>query len=501
MFEYLMPMLVMPTYENTLLDLSCKSAVARQIQYGKQIKVPWGISESGYNLRDAGANYQYRAFGVPGLGFKRGLAHDIVIAPYATVMALMVAPEEACKNLQALRKENAGGQIRPLRSAGLHRPRVPNGQTHALVRSFMAHHQGMSLLSLDLHFARPAHAAAISMPTRFSNPPNCCCTSACRAKPPCFIRMNSKPAGERESAPVNEATMRVFTDPNSRAAGSASAFQWPLSCDDHEYRRWLQPLERHRDDALARRCQRAIAGGHFFICVTWTAAPSGRPRINRPWKPRPVTRPFSARAARNFARACTKLTRTRRSPYRRRTTWKFAASRSPIIRTRIRTIEVTSYAEIVLNTAAADLAHPAFSNLFRSNANYPAAKRHSLFAPTARRAHEKLPWIAHLLLVHGNEIGTVSFETDRAKFIGRGGNLTSPAALEKLLRRCPTPKARCSIRLPPSAAPSGSNRRKAPPSPWFPASRPRAKKFSASLKNIRTRPSPTAVLNWPGPTA
>ncbi len=80
MFEYLMPMLVMPTYENTLLDLSCKSAVARQIQYGKQIKVPWGISESGYNLRDTDANYQYRAFGVPGLGFKRGLAHDVVVA-------------------------------------------------------------------------------------------------------------------------------------------------------------------------------------------------------------------------------------------------------------------------------------------------------------------------------------------------------------------------------------------------------------------------------------
>ena len=111
MFEYLMPMLVMPTYENTLLDLSCKSAVARQIQYGKQIKVPWGISESGYNLRDTDANYQYRAFGVPGLGFKRGLAHDIVVAPYATVMALMIAPEEACKNLKALRHENAAEQI------------------------------------------------------------------------------------------------------------------------------------------------------------------------------------------------------------------------------------------------------------------------------------------------------------------------------------------------------------------------------------------------------
>ncbi len=148
MFEYLMPMLVMPSYENTLLDRSCKTAVERQIDYGKQIHVPWGISESGFNLRDTNANYQYRAFGVPGLGFKRGLAQDIVIAPYATVMALMVAPEAACRNLKALRHEKAEGKFGLYEALDYTTSRVPNGQTHAVVRSFMAHHQGMSLLSL-----------------------------------------------------------------------------------------------------------------------------------------------------------------------------------------------------------------------------------------------------------------------------------------------------------------------------------------------------------------
>ena len=102
MFEYLMPLLVMPTYENTLLDQTCAAAVARQIEYGKQRGVPWGISESGYNTIDVQLNYQYRAFGVPGLGLKRGLAEDLVIAPYASALALMVAPEEACANLQRL---------------------------------------------------------------------------------------------------------------------------------------------------------------------------------------------------------------------------------------------------------------------------------------------------------------------------------------------------------------------------------------------------------------
>ncbi len=96
MFEYLMPLLVMPTYENTLLDQTYKAAVAAQVEYGKKRKVPWGMSESGFNTIDVHLNYQYRAFGVPGLGLKRGLAEDLVVAPYASALALMVAPEEAC---------------------------------------------------------------------------------------------------------------------------------------------------------------------------------------------------------------------------------------------------------------------------------------------------------------------------------------------------------------------------------------------------------------------
>src|SRR6185437_11228066 len=102
MFEYLMPLLIMPTYPDTLLDQTYHAAVARQIAYGKLRGVPWGISESGYNAVDSHYNYLYRAFGIPGLGLKRGLEEDLVIAPYASAMALMVAPEAACLNLQRL---------------------------------------------------------------------------------------------------------------------------------------------------------------------------------------------------------------------------------------------------------------------------------------------------------------------------------------------------------------------------------------------------------------
>jgi len=148
MFEYLMPLLVMPTYEHTLLDQTCRAAVERQIQYGRQRGVPWGMSESGYNTIDVHLNYQYRAFGVPGLGLKRGLADDVVIAPYASALALMVAPEEACLNLQRLAAEGVEGPFGLYEAIDYTPSRLPRGQSSAVIRSYMAHHEGMSLLSL-----------------------------------------------------------------------------------------------------------------------------------------------------------------------------------------------------------------------------------------------------------------------------------------------------------------------------------------------------------------
>ena len=128
MFEYLMPLLIMPTYDGTILDETYRGVVHRQIHYGKEREVPWGISESGYNKTDAHLNYQYRAFGVPGLGFKRGLGEDLVVAPYASVMALMVEPAAACANIRTLMRAGVAASMastRPstTRRLGCHRER------------------------------------------------------------------------------------------------------------------------------------------------------------------------------------------------------------------------------------------------------------------------------------------------------------------------------------------------------------------------------------------
>lgn len=147
MFEYLMPLLVMPNYDKTLLDQTYRTSVQKQIEYGRKRDVPWGVSESGYNMVDASLNYQYRAFGVPGLGLKRGLGEDLVIAPYATIMALMVAPEEAAENLLDMEAEGFGGRYGMFEAIDYTASRLTRGQSYAIVRSFMAHHQGMSFLS------------------------------------------------------------------------------------------------------------------------------------------------------------------------------------------------------------------------------------------------------------------------------------------------------------------------------------------------------------------
>lgn len=147
MFEYLMPLLIMPSYPSTLLNQTCRAAVARQIEYGRQRQVPWGISESCYNATDINQVYQYRAFGVPGLGFKRGLGDDLVIAPYASALALTVMPQAACRNLQVLAGEGFMGAYGFYEAIDYTPSRLPPDKSHAIVRTFMVHHQGMSLLA------------------------------------------------------------------------------------------------------------------------------------------------------------------------------------------------------------------------------------------------------------------------------------------------------------------------------------------------------------------
>ena len=426
MFEYLMPMLVMPGYENTVLDLSCQSAVARQIEYGRQIRVPWGISESGYNLRDADSNYQYRAFGVPGLGFKRGLAQDIVIAPYATIMALMVAPEAGYKNLITLRGEKAEGRFGFYEALDYTSERIPNNQTHAVIRSFMAHHQGMSLLALAYTLLdRPMQRRFLSNPLLKSA--DLLLHERVPREASVLYPHELEAGRERETAPASEAILRVFTDPNAGPPEvhllSNGRYHVMVTNSGGGYSRWNDTaMTRWREDGT-RDCW----GTFFYLRDAetgefWSAA--HHPTLEH----KPGYEAIFSQGRAEF--------RTRLHEIDSHT--EIAVSPENDVEVRrltltnhsdeVRTIEVTTYAEIVLNTMAADLAHPAFSNLFIQTQLLPRQNA-ILFSRRPRALDEKLPWMAHLLLVRGRETGNASFETDRSVFLGRTENISSPAAM------------------------------------------------------------------------
>ena len=148
MFEYLMPSLVMRAPAGSLLDQTNRLIVRRQIDYGATLRLPWGVSESAYGARDLELTYQYSNFGIPGLGLKRGLGENLVIAPYATALAAMVDPRAACANLARLAKAGAQGRYGFYEALDYTPVRVPEGEDVVIVRAFMAHHQGMTIVAI-----------------------------------------------------------------------------------------------------------------------------------------------------------------------------------------------------------------------------------------------------------------------------------------------------------------------------------------------------------------
>ncbi len=425
MFEYLMPLLVMPTYENTLLDQTCRAAVDRQIRYGRTRGVPWGISESGYNAVDVHLNYQYRSFGVPGLGLRRGLAEDLVIAPYASTLALIVAPEEACLNLQRLADGGFEGRYGLYEAIDYTPSRQPRGQSRAVVRSFMAHHQGMSLLALAyLLLDRP-------MQKRFESDPLFRATTLLLQervpKATAFFSQAAEPSDGREISGGTEMPIRVFSSPDSPVPElqllSNGRYHVMVTNAGGGYSRW-------KDIALTRWREDSTRDNWGMFCYlrdvtsgdVWSTA----------YQP---THAGSEKYEAVFSEA--------RAEFRRRdhdidTHTEIAVSPEDDIelrritltnrsRTR-RVIDLTSYAEVVLASPAADALHPAFSNLFVQT-EIINRQRAILCTRRPRSLHEPTPWMFHLLSVPGADIGETSYETDRLQFIGRGNTVADPQAM------------------------------------------------------------------------
>lgn len=425
MFEYLMPQLVMPSYPDTLLEQTMQHAVEAQIAYATRHDVPWGISESGYNTVDARMNYQYRAFGVPGLGLKRGLGQDLVIAPYASMMALMVAPEAACQNLQRLAALGFSGQFGLYEAIDYTPTRVPHGQDHALVRSFMAHHQGMGFLSLlyllrqqpmQQRFIADAEfqASLLLLQERIPH------TGV-------FHPHEAEIVGSRIASTESETQLRIFRDPSSSRPAvqllSNGRYHGLLSSAGGGYSRLGETsITRWREDGTRDHCGnfcylRDVESGDFWSTSLQPTAVA--------------VEQYEA----IFSDAKAEF-RGRRNDYESHLEIAISAEDDMELRRlrlsnrsrRSRTIEITTYAEVVLASATADEMHPAFSNLFVQSEI--VRDKQALLCSRRPRAHDEMPpWMFHLVAVHDAEISDISYETDRARFLGRGNTPRNPRAL------------------------------------------------------------------------
>ncbi|PKN34158.1 MAG: cyclic beta 1-2 glucan synthetase [Deltaproteobacteria bacterium HGW-Deltaproteobacteria-19] len=426
MFEYLMPLLVMPTYEETLLDETCKAAVARQIEYGKTRGVPWGVSESGHNTIDGHLNYQYGPFGVPGLGLKRGLAGDLVIAPYASALALMVAPEKACLNLETLAAQGIEGQYGFYEAIDYTPTHLPRGESSAVVRSFMAHHQGMSLLSLAFLLQnRP-------MQRRFESDPSFQAAMLLLQervpKATAFYSHTTELAEvQATSHDAEEMPVRVYKSPDTSIPEvqllSNGRYHVMITNAGGGYSRWKDlAVTRWREDSTRDNwgafCYiRDLATGAFWSTTFQPVLKSSR----------------QYEAVFSEGRA-----EFRRLDQDFHTHTEIAVSPEDDIELRrmtitnkartSRTIEVTSYAEVVLASSAQDALHPAFSNLFVQT-EIIREQTAILCTRRPRSLEEQSPWMFHLMAVHGAETGEVSYETDRMRFIGRGNTVADPEAM------------------------------------------------------------------------
>lgn len=428
MFEYLMPSLLMQDYDNTLLAQTCKTVVSRQIEYGRQRGVPWGISESGYNTTDASQIYQYRAFGVPGLGFKRGLGDDLVIAPYASALALMVIPQEACRNLQTLAATGFLGDYGFFEAIDYTPSRVPRGKSYAIVRSFMAHHQGMSLLAfehvlLDKLMQRRFMSAPLVKATELLLQERVPKRGATLHPHVAEVTATAKP-------PVADAAgiMRVFTNPNTAFPEvhllSNGRYHVMASNAGGGYSRWHDlAVTRWREDTTSDDCGTFIYLRDCDNGRYWSSA--YQPTLRKPEHYEAIF--VQGRAEyRRRDQAIETHTEIAVSPEDdveiRRITLTNLSSRT-------RRIEVTSYAEVILATLNSDMSHRAFSNLFVQTEILPERDA-ILCTRRPRTPGEQVPWMFHLLAAPGLDADEVTYETDRARFIGRGRSVANPIALD-----------------------------------------------------------------------
>ena len=424
MFEYLMPLLIMRSYPRTLLNETYEAVISRHIEYAGGLDVPWGISESAYAVQDGGGDYQYRAFGVPGMGLKRGLADDLVVAPYASLLAASLRPKEVLDNLEHLASEGALGPMGYYEAIDYTQERLENGQRRVVVKTYMAHHHGMSLVALNNCLNGDI------MQARFHSDPRVQAAELLlQERTPHLVPLDRPPEEHKvEEAPgrIIQAVVRRYVTPHTvtprahlLSNGSLSVM---ITNSGGGYTRW-------RDLAVTRWREDSTCDGWGTFCYirdleTQTFWSSGFQPSGRDADSYEVTFAPDRAVIRRRDEGIETFTEVTVSPEDDAEIRRVSVTNHS--RT-IRELELTSYAEVVLAPHAADIAHPVFSNLFIESTAVP--EYDAIICARRPRAHERRLYTAHVMANRGRTGEAVEFETNREHFIGRGGSVRAPSAL------------------------------------------------------------------------
>ncbi|WP_273691863.1 GH36-type glycosyl hydrolase domain-containing protein [Ketogulonicigenium vulgare] len=424
MFEYLMPALVMEEPSGSLLDQTNRQVVAGQCAYGRRRGVPWGVSESGFNARDLNMNYQYSTFGIPWMGLKRGLASDLVVAPYATGLAAMFMPDEAHRNYAALNAAGGRGRYGFYEALDFTPSRLPEGDKVAVVRSYMAHHQGMTILAI----ANVLHAGR--MRTHFHTEPMIRASELLlqeripRNIPAAIQRSEAMEVVPGSAVLELHRMMQILGMPEGPPVShilSNGNYTVMLTATGGGYSRWGEiALTRWQGDAT-----RDADGPQIWLRDLQSGQTHAIAETNR-FDHREVhffeDRAVILRSDGTLSSQMDVLVSAEDDAEVRRVSVSSTSRRA-------REIELTSYAELVLTTPAADNAHPAFAKMFVQTEYLPEFG--AIIATRRPRApDDPAVWAAHFLVVEGEPTAALQYETDRAAFIGRDNDLTCAQGLK-----------------------------------------------------------------------
>ncbi len=428
MFEYLMPYLIMKNYENTLFDETYSFVMKAQKKYGKQHNIPWGISESGYSAFDMNLNYQYKAFGVPELGLKRGLANDMVTSPYSALLAVCIDPEAVVENLRGLSAMGLYGDWGFYEAVDFTPSRLERDVQCRIVKSFMAHHQGMSLAALNNFFntnilqerfhSDPVIKAA-ELLLQEKSPEKAIYKKEYRNDSTANLRKNDQGDGE---------AVRIFGVPSVLPPNAHILSNGTYSVMVTE---GGSGYSRDGDIAVTRWSGDYFRSSGFFIFIqninsntVWSA--TYEPLEKKPEKYKVVFSPDKAEFSRRDGNLETYMEMTV-SPEDNAEVRRVSITNHS---KHTRVVELTSYFEAVLSPPREDAVHPAFNKLFIKT-EYVREHNCLLASKRLRKESQNPLWLLHTMAVEGNAaVSDVQYETDRMRFIGRNRDITDPAAME-----------------------------------------------------------------------